>query len=425
MNRHSARAHDAAAAAARRRVRGQALVNLLFFATVAGAGGWWWWKGLDRGPKPLDSARIVTVAEKDLMRAVLATGRMEPEARVNVMSRASGILKELYADVGDTVEEGQVLAELDREQLEAQHNENLGSQASAKARLLAARARLDEARVRLSDPELEYAQSELQRIQDLYSDGGASRQELDDRLLRLENVKYRIRQVEANIPVLDAQVAQAEAEVMTADAALERTQTSLREATIRSPIDGVVLVRDKDVGDGISSILTAGGNATAVMTLGDASRMYVEAMVDEVDVGRIYEGQRVVITVDAYRERAFEGEVLRIAPGGTVDNNGLVTFEVKISVTDPDRLLRVDMTANTKLVLEEKLGIPTLPHKALSPRPGGGFAAQRVVSVDPPQVEETEVEIGMSDGLLTEIVAGLAVGDRVLLPAPPTTSMGR
>lgn len=405
--------------------RGQVLVNLLLVTTLAGAGGFWWWSGIDRGPQPIDALRVVSVEKKDIMRAVLATGRVEPEARVNVMSRASGILKVLYADVGDRVTKGQILAELDREQLEAQLAENLGNQAAAEARLLASKARLAEAKVKLRDPELDYAKSELRRTEDLVKDGGASRTELDERALRVKAVEYRILQTEASIPVIEAQIAQSVAEVSSADASLERIETSLREATIRSPIDGVVLVRDKDVGDGISSILTAGGNATAVMTLGDASSMYVEAMVDEVDVGRIFEGQKVVITVDAYRDRTFLGEVLRIAPGGTVDNNGLVTFEVKISVTDPERLLRVDMTANTKLVLEEKAGIPVLPHKTLTSRGNNVWVVTRVTSLDPPVTEEVEVEIGLSDGLLTEVVAGLAVGDRVLLPSPPTSSRGR
>ena len=404
--------------AGRWRERGGAFMNLMFVAAVAGGGAWWYLDQQKQQVVPLDTARLVTVERKDLMKAVIATGRIEPEARVNVMSRASGILKEIYVDVGDVVSEGQILAELDREQLVAQHNENLGSQASAKARKMAAEARLAEAKVRLEDPELQFARAEAARLQRLFKDGTASQTEYDEKQLRLAQVEYRIRQAEANIPVLEAQIEEAKAQVLAADAAVERTGTSLREATIRSAIDGVVLVRDKDVGDGISSILTAGGNATPVLTLGDTSKMYVFAQVDEVDVGRIHDGMRAVITVDAFRDHQFEGSVLRIAPGGTVDNNGLVTFEVKIAVADPDGLLRVDMTANTRLVIEERKVTPTLPHKALTNAVAGQWSARRVVSVDPPETEEVTVEIGISDGLITEIVSGLAEGDRVLLPEP-------
>lgn len=398
--------------------RGGVLAKLLVVLAVAGGGYAWYRHQQPAVALPIDSARVVTVERKDLIRAVLATGRIEPEARVAVMSRASGILKEVRVDVGDIVRRGQILAELDREQLVAQHNENLASEASAKARLTAARARLDEARVRLIDPELKFAQREVDRLTRLFDNGTSSQNELDDAQLRLANVDYRIKQVQASIPVLEAQVGESEAQILGAEAALERTATALREATILSPIDGVVLVRDKDVGDGISSILTAGGNATPLMTLGDVTRMYVYAKVDEVDVGRIYDDMRAMITVDAFRDRTVEGSVLRIAPGGTVDNNGLVTFEVKIAVEDPERLLRVDMTANTRLVLEEKKVIPTLPHKALSGGPQGSFLARRVTSLDPPQTEEVSVEIGISDGLITEILSGLSEGDRVLLPEP-------
>jgi len=406
--------------------RGGALsVLLLLFVIAAGGAGWWYWQQIHRQRVVIDEDRIVEVERRDLLKAVLATGRVEPLARVNVMSRASGILKEIFVDDGDLVEQGQVLAELDREQLVAQHNENLGNQAAARARLKAAKARLTEARVKLEDPELTYARSQAERLQDLFDDGTASQNELDEALLRLANVDYRIRQVQANILVLEAGEAQSEADLQSADAAVERSQTALREATIRSPVDGVVLVRDKDVGDGISSILTAGGNATPLMSLGDVSKMFVEAKVDEVDMGKIHEDMRAVIEVDAYRGQRFEGRVIRIAPSGTVDNNGIVTFLVKISVEDPGRLLRVDMTANTRLVLEDRPDTLTLPHKALRRDREGNWMAERIVHEAPPELERVQVKIGVSDGLMTEVLEGLSEGDRIMLPPPkPSTGMG-
>ena len=397
----------------------------LLLLIVGGGAGWWYWKQGRSQPLVINDDRVVAVQRRDLLKAVLATGRVEPLARVNVMSRASGILKEIFVDDGDLVTTGQVLAELDREQLVAQHNENLGSQAAARARLKAAHARLEEARVKLDDPELTYASSQAKRLQDLFDDGTASQTELDDALLRLANVDYGIRQVRASILVLDAGVAQSEADLQSADAAVERTQTALREATIRSPIDGVVLLRGKDVGDGISSILTAGGNATPLMSLGDVSSMFVEARVDEVDMGKIHDEMRAVIEVDAHRGHRFEGRVIRIAPSGTVDNNGIVTFLVKIAVEDPDRLLRVDMTANTRLVLEDRPDTLALPHKALSRDRKGNWIADRIVRQEPPELERVEVKIGVSDGLMTEVLEGLSEGDRIVLPAPkPPTRMG-
>ena len=403
---------------------GAASAFLLFLVVVIAGAGWWLWR--EKGEKPLsiDADQVVAVQRKDLLKAVLATGRVEPLARVNVMSRASGILKEIFVDDGDRVTTGQVLAELDREQLVAQHNENLGSQAAAQARLKASRARLEEARVKLDDPELSFARSQAKRLQDLFDDGTASQTELDEASLRLANVDYRIRQVRANILVLEAGEAMSLADLQSADAAVERSGTALREATIRSPIDGVVLLREKDVGDGISSILTAGGNATPLMTLGDDSSMFVEARVDEVDVGKIFDDMRAVIGADAFRERRFEGVVIRIAPAGTVDNNGIVTFLVKISVEDPEHLLRVDMTANTRLVLEDRPGTLALPHRALSRLPDGNWVAQKIIGQEPPELERVEVRIGVSDGLMTEVLEGLSEGDRVVLPAERPRGMG-
>lgn len=398
---------------------------MLFVAALAGAGATYWYYGQNKQPIPLDEARIVKVERKDLIKAVLATGRIEPEARVDVMSRASGILKELFVEEGDVVSKDQVLAELDREQLQAQDDENAANLQAAEARLSAAIARLEEAKVRLADPEIEFAQREVNRIEKLYEDGNETENALDDARLRLRNVKYRIAQIQANIPVLDAGVKQAEADLASAKASKQRTETAIREATIRSPIDGIVLIRDKELGDGVSSILTAGGNATKIMTLGDLSRTYVEARVDEVDVGRIYVGMRAVISSDAFRDKKFEGKVVRVAPAGTVDNNGIVSFVVKIEVDDPKRELRVDMTANTKLVLEEKKGGLSLPQRALSRGSKGKSKVTKVVSVLPPVTEVIEVTTGVSDGLETEIVSGLAEGDQVLLPAdrPPGMSM--
>lgn len=406
------------------RERGGAGAVLLLMLLLGAAGGGWWWYGQSQKVAPIDADRVVRVQRRDLLRAVIATGRFQPLAKVSVMSRASGILKERFVEEGDRVTKGQILAELDREQLVAQHDENIAAQSSAKARLAAAKARLEEAKVRLVDPELEFAKLQHQRILDLHRTDDASETEVDDARLRVANVEYRLKQAAANIPVLEAGVVQAEADILQADAAVERSATSLREATIRSPIDGVVLLREKDVGDGISSILTAGGNATPVFTLCDVSSMYVEAKVDEVDVGKIHEGMRAVVSVDAYRDRPFEGKVERIAPGGTVDNNGLVTFEVRIAVDDPEKLLRVDMTATTRLVLEDRPAALSLPHKALSRDAKGNWFVAKVLSEQPPATERIGIQIGVSDGLVTEIVEGLAEGDPVLLPSDRPQQMG-
>jgi len=230
-------------------------------------------------------------------------------------------------------------------------------------------------------------------------------------------VEHGIRLSEAQIPILEASVAESRANLASASADVERSETSLREATIVSPIDGVVLVRDKEVGDGVSSILTAGGNATQVMMLGDLSEMFVEARVDEVDLGRITVGMPAIVTVDAHRGEAFIGEVERIAPAGSVDNNGIVTFEVRVTVEDPERRLRPDMTAEARLVLGRRDGAVALPQRAVTRGTGGKWFVDKVSGEgESARVEQVEVTLGLSDGLMTEITDGLQPGDRVTLP---------
>jgi len=377
-----------------------------------------WWLAVGRGVEAasVDEDRVVTVERRDLIDGVNANGRVEPLARVAVMSRASGLIKELLVEEGDAVKVGQVLAELDREQLEAELAEDRANLASAEARVAASRARLEEARVRALDPEVEFLETEAERQAVLFEKGTTSQSERDQAARLLAAARFRVELVRANLPVLEAAIVEATANLASASAAVERSETGLREATIRCPIDGVVLVRDKEVGDGVSSILTAGGNATQIMTLGDLSRMHVEARVDEVDLGRIRVGMPAIVTVDAHRGRELEARVERIAPAGSVDENGIVTFEVRVAVEDPDGLLRPDMTADAKLVLDRRASALVLPQRAFV-QTEAGWAVQRLVPGEGGvQVARTPVELGLSDGLITQVLSGLEEGDRVLLP---------
>jgi HlyD family secretion protein len=367
--------------------------------------------------EPIDDERVVVVETQEIIDGVNATGRVEPLARVAVMSRASGIIEQLLVDEGDVVHVGQVLVELDREQLQAQLQQDEADVNAAQARLAAAEARVAEARVRATDPEVEFLRREAQRMEELFAQGDVSVRERDEAQRTLSNAEFRVKLVEANLPVLEAAVKEAEADAAAAQADLERSATALREATILCPIDGVVLVRLREVGDGVSSILTAGGNATEILTLGDLSSMYIEARVDEVDLGRIHEGMPALVSVDAHRDKQLAGRVERIAPAGSVDQNGIVTFQVEVSVEDTEKLLRPDMTADAKLVIERKPGVAVLPQVAFQRDEDGTWTVDRIVGTgEGRRTERTAVELGLSDGLLTEVVGGLAAGDRVLMP---------
>jgi HlyD family secretion protein len=281
----------------------------------------------------------------------------------------------------------------------------------------AAEARLRETQGRLEDPELEFCRRESARMEELFQQGNVSHSERDAAAQALAAVQFRIQQVRNSIPVLEAAILEARAALESAQASLERSQTAFEEATIRSSIDGIVLVRPKEVGDGVSSILTAGGNATEILTLGDLSVMFVEARVDEVDLGRIEVSMEARITVDAHRGVELKGVVDRIAPAGSVDNNGIVTFEVRLTVEDPQGLLRPDMTANAKLIRNRRAAVLTLPQRTLWRDDVGSWYVSKVVGEgELARLEDTPVELGLSDGLVTEITSGLADGDVVLLP---------
>lgn len=402
-------------------------VGLALGIVASGGLAWFLWRSANATEgADFDADRVVVVEARDVINSVNATGRVEPLARVAVMSRASGIIEQLLADEGDAVSAGQVLAELDREQLQAQWEQDRADRLASEARLAAARARLAEASVRIDDPEPEYLQREVARLEELHAQGNVSIRELDEARRTLANAQFRVDLVKATIPNLEAAVTEAEAGLASADAALERSATALREATILCPIDGIVLVRDKEVGDGVSSILTAGGNATQIMTLGDLSEMYIEARVDEVDLGRIQADMPALVTVDAYRGVELTGAVKRIAPAGSIDDNGIVTFEVEVSVDDPERILKPDMTAEVRMVIARQDAAPSLPQIALRPaphldsdEPGGPprWVVERVVgSGESARIETVPVQVGLSDGLMTVITEGLSPGDRILMP---------
>lgn len=407
-----------------RQARGRAGVSTLgIAATLLGVGaalalGWWYTGSSNSAAASIDADRIVRVERGNLIDAVTANGRVEPLARVAVMSRASGIIKELLVEEGDVVQSGQVLARLDREQVEAQVAQDEADLKSAEARVAAARGAVAEARAQLADPSIDFLEREAKRQAQLYEQKSVSLQAREDAALALANARFRLEMIEKRLPILEAAVDEAQANLASATAALERSRTTLKETTILCPIDGVVLVRDKEVGDGVSSILTAGGNATQIMSLGDLSRMHIEARVDEVDLGRIHESMPAIVTIDAHRGKELTGHIERIAPAGSVDDNGIVTFEVRVAVEDPEGLLRPDMTADAKLVIDRRDGALVIAQRALARQPGGVWSAS-VVRGDGDQlsIESVTVEIGLSDGLKTEVLSGLDEGDRVLVQA--------
>jgi HlyD family secretion protein len=271
-----------------------------------------------------------------------------------------------------------------------------------------------------TDPEIAYATRNWERAKKLHADGIISDDELDLARDRFEKAEYKVKVLDAALQTARASLATEEGRAQEVEATAELARQELKEATIVSPIDGVVLHRYLEEGDSVSSIRVAGGNATIIMTLGDLSELYVDGEVDEVDVGKIIADQRVRpdliarVMVESFKGRVFNGRVARIAPLGLEDSNGIVTFEVRIVIENPEKLLLANMTANAQIVLEEKENVVLLSQGALITEGQSRYA----MVYDPATglLHRQEVELGISDGSQVEVAGGLEPGQKVVLP---------
>jgi len=268
-----------------------------------------------------EEPQFVQVEQRDVVDAVQATGRLRAQAQVAVMSRSSGIVERMLVEAGDRVRSGDLLAQLEREQLDAEALEQDAEVQAARSQLAAQSARVAELHVQLADPEPEFARRALERAMGLHAEGAGSVEFLDAARERVAQVEHRLALTSARLAVLEAEGAALSSRVDSAAARASRTRTALRETSIFAPMDAIVLRRLREVGDGVSAISTAGGNATQLFVLGDLSRKLVDARVDEADLGRIQSTQRVELVFDAYKERRFAGRIERIAPAGDVDTS--------------------------------------------------------------------------------------------------------
>jgi HlyD family secretion protein len=212
-----------------------------------------------------------------------------------------------------------------------------------------------------------------------------------------------------------AQVEQARARVAAAKASLDRSEETLSYATIRAPIAGIVLSRPTEVGDAVSSILNLGSAATLIMTLGDVSTVYIKGEVDEADIGKAACGQHVRTKVESFPAESFEGLVKRIDPMGKEQNN-VTTFEVRVTISNPDGKLRANMTANAEIVLEEHKQVLLVPEAALVYDKDKKVLVQLVDAASKTGWRKVPIKTGISNGQRTEVLEGVKEGDKLVLP---------
>jgi HlyD family secretion protein len=362
----------------------------------------------------IDPSKLATVEKGDIARSVVATGKIQPLVKVDVKSKASGIVKQLLVHYGDRVTKGQVLAELDKEELQARVREARATLQASEAAAQAAEAAYERNKVEAEGTDLPFLKANWDRAQQLYRDGLIAKSVLEDAEKAYQIALNRQSAALRNVAVTRAEIARSKAQVAQAAAALERAEEDLRNSTIVSPMDGLVLSRDVEVGDAVSSILVLGSQATLVMTLGDVSEVYVLGKVDEADIGKVYLDQPARISVESFKDKKYEGRVTKISPLGRERDN-VTTFEVRVSILNPGGELKANMSANAEIILEEKKGVLLIPEAAVV------YDKDRNASVESPDPKAEKgkrklaVKLGISNGIKTEIASGLNAGDKVVL----------
>ncbi|MCU0841998.1 MAG: efflux RND transporter periplasmic adaptor subunit [Thiobacillaceae bacterium] len=417
----------------------------LVVALAAGLWAWSPWQKADQGPR----YRLGKVEQGTLSAAVSASGTLGALVTVQVGSQVSGQIAELQADFNTPVRRGQVIARLDPEAFEtrvAQAQADLRAAESAaqvaRGNLVVRQTEVAKAKIALDD-----AARNLARKRTLVAQQFLSPAELDTAQAARDTAAEQVRLAEADVAVTRAQVGNAEAIVAQRQAALRQAQVELAHTVIRSPVDGTVIQRSVDVGQTVAASL----QAPVLFTIAqDLRQMEVNIAVDEADVGRVRVGQKVRFTVDAYPGERFGGEVTQIRKAPQTVNN-VVTYSVMAAAANPDGKLLPGMTANARILTEERDGVLKVPNEALRFRPvnpdgspvklevrgreeGPGIPGRVWVLGADRQPAPLALRLGVSDGKATEVLRGeLKAGTEIILgleegsvpkPAPTTRPFG-
>jgi len=344
--------------------------------------------------------QTVAVTRGPITQAVTATGTLNPVQNVQVGSQVSGNIQKLFADFNSIVKAGQVIAQIDPVVFQASVNQAKGDLDNAQAAL-------------------ELARLNAARTQALVAKQNSAQSDLDQAMANLH---------------------QAEANVKIKEGALEKAQADLDHCTITSPIDGMVISRNVDVGQTVAASLQA---PVIFQIANDLTKMQIDANVAEADVGGVAVDQDVDFTVDAFPTQTFHGKVVQVRNAPITVQN-VVTYDTVIGVTNPDLKLKPGMTANVSIISAHKDDVLKIPNGALrfrmpdeSPTPAakrdpsasggrqpggkppvrGERRVERSVYVLPPgesKPTKTTIKTGISDGVTTEITEGLKEGDRVV-----------
>ncbi len=392
---------------------------------IGGAVSGWWWQNSKRPDGAEGNHTTAEVVRRDFSSSVLATGAVQPQvgAEVRVGARISGKVERLRANIGDSVTKGQVIAELEKADLEATVTQRQAELDLAEAKLAAVQSlqpkEIEKAELELSQWQAtrNYADKVLARQRELVEKNAISQEEYDAGQERFLVAEARLASARKSYELATTRyredLRQAEAEIARAKSALENVKVQLSYATITAPIEGVIASVSTEEGETVA----AGMQAPTFVTIIDLDRLQVDAYVDEVDIGKIQVGQQAVFTVDAFPADEFEGKVTAIYPKAVIQDN-VVNYDVVVDITTPYRnLLRPEMTANVTILLETRKDVLAVPAKAAH-RVHGKNVAYVLTRGQP---EERAVKIGWKDNGWVEVAAGLQEGETVLLTAPDAT----
>jgi HlyD family secretion protein len=364
----------------------------------------------------VDASRLATVERGTMVKSVVATGKVEPITKIEIKSKANGIIKVLNADVDRAVKAGDILVELDREQLAAALRGAEANLLAARASLEAADAQLKKNIVEAEGPDEQFARRAYERAQTLFGQSLIAQSALDDAHSLVDVAENRKRAAQSQLAIARAKVTEARAQVAQAKAAADRAAEDVANATLRAPIRGTVLSRDVEIGSPVSSILNLGANATLVMTLGDIEQVFVRGKVDEADIGRVRLGQTARIRVETFKDKVFNGKVTQISPMG-VEKDNVTNFEVRVSIDNPGQELKANMTANAEIVLEEHPGALIIPEAAVTYDSQKNAFVEVVAPGTKTGRKKIAVKLGVGNGTRIQILDGLKQGDKVILPS--------
>ncbi len=366
------------------------------------------------GGTVIDKSKIGEVKRETLAKNVVATGKITPITKAAIKSKASGIVKKWYKDAGEPVKAGDVLVDLDKEEILTRVHQAEADLQGSEASASAAQADVSRAQVDAEGPDVPLLKRNYERAQQMAKEGVFSQSQLEDAQKNYELALNKQNVARANLIVAKAKLSQGIAAVAKAKASLEQNRQEYQNSTITAPIDGIVLSRDVEVGDAVSSILVMGSAATQIMTIGDIHEVYVLGKVDESDIGKVTMNQPARIKVESFKDKTFNGKVTKIAPMG-VEKDNVTTFEVRVSIDNPGGVLKPTMTANAEIILEEHHDVLTVPEAAMI----YDKDKKAYVEVVDPKAKEGKRKIsitaGISNGSKTEVLGGLKENDQVVL----------